>query len=73
MIGGIVNHISEFSLILASVCVRKGVFPTSCLTVLTFACVLTIIVSSIGHNLLDQVRGRLGVSLCICLCLGVFV
>jgi hypothetical protein len=54
MIGGIVNQISEFSLILASVCVRKSVFPKAALTVLTFACVLTIIVSSIGHNLLEK-------------------
>jgi len=60
MIGGIVNQISEFSLILASLCVEQGVFCQAVLTILAIGCVLTIIVSGIGHELLEPMWMRFG-------------
>ena len=60
MVGGIVNQISEFSLILASLCVKRGIFCEHVLTILAIACVITIVVSGIGHEQLEQGYEKFG-------------
>jgi len=59
-IGGIVNQISEFSLILASLCVERGIFCKDVLTVLAIACVITIIGSGTGHANLEAGWAKFG-------------
>ncbi len=53
MIGTLMSQISEFSLILCSLCVRANVFDEEVLTVFTVAAVISIVVSSLGHQQVD--------------------
>ena len=55
MVGGIVNQISAFSLILASLCNAADVFTDDTFTLVTLACVITLIFSGVGHIYLDPV------------------
>jgi len=62
-----VNQISEFSLILASLCVERGIFCKDVLTILTLACVITIIFSGIGHGQLENGWEKFGKRCLSCL------
>jgi Kef-type K+ transport system membrane component KefB/Trk K+ transport system NAD-binding subunit len=55
MMGGIINQISEFSLILATLCLNAGVFQKHHFLIVTLACVLSILLSSVGHQFLPQI------------------
>merc|ERR1712129_611668 len=55
MMGLLMNQISEFSLILCTLCVRAGVFEPFVLTVMTVAAVISIICSSMGHTYIDVI------------------
>lgn len=44
------GQISEFSLILASLCLQAGYFSQENFTAVTIACVLTLIISGLGHE-----------------------
>ncbi len=55
MIGGIINQISEFSLILATLCRADGVFTDAQFMVITLACVVSIVFSTAGHQFLPTV------------------
>jgi Kef-type K+ transport system membrane component KefB len=50
LIGGIINQISEFSLILATLCVGAGVFTEKVFLLVTLSTVATIFISSLGHE-----------------------
>jgi len=52
MIGAIVNQISEFSLILATLCVQAGIFDQKVFLLVTLATITTIFLSSVGHQVL---------------------
>ena len=54
MIGGIINQISEFSLILATLCFQAGIFDEMMLAVITLTCLVTFFLSSLGHQFLDH-------------------
>ena len=58
MLGLLMNQISEFSLILCTLCVRAKVFEPVVLTVMTVAAVVSIIVSSMGHAYIDVIYRR---------------
>lgn len=55
MLGLLMNQISEFSLILCTLCVKAKVFEPIVLTVMTVAAVVSIIFSSIGHIFVDVI------------------
>ena len=55
MIGGIINQISEFSLILATLCRGSGIFDDTQFMVITLACVVSIVISTAGHQFLSQI------------------
>lgn len=55
MLGLLMNQISEFSLILCTLCVRAKVFEPVVLTVMTVAAVVSIIISSMGHAYIDAI------------------
>ncbi len=55
MIGGIINQVSEFSLILATLCLGAGVFDEIHYNVIVFGCVLSIIISTAGHQFLHSI------------------
>jgi Kef-type K+ transport system membrane component KefB len=58
MIGGIINQISEFSLILATLAKEAGVFSNEIYITVALACVLSIFLSSLGHQrMADLFRG----------------
>ena len=59
MMGLLMNQISEFSLILCTLCVRAGVLDPTVLTVMTVAAVVSIIISSIGHIFIDQIYEKI--------------
>ena len=59
MMGLLMNQISEFSLILCTLCVRAGVFEPFVLTVMTVAAVISIICSSIGHTNIDAIYRKM--------------
>eukprot|EP00581_Thalassiosira_minuscula_P014508 CAMPEP_0183711958 /NCGR_PEP_ID=MMETSP0737-20130205/7271_1 /TAXON_ID=385413 /ORGANISM="Thalassiosira miniscula, Strain CCMP1093" /LENGTH=1045 /DNA_ID=CAMNT_0025940531 /DNA_START=202 /DNA_END=3342 /DNA_ORIENTATION=+ len=59
MLGMLMNQISEFSLILCTLCVRAYVFEPVVLTVMTVAAVVSIIVSSMGHAHMDATYRRM--------------
>jgi len=59
MLGLLMNQISEFSLILCTLCVRAGVFEPIVLTVMTVAAVVSIIISSIGHTFIDVIYQKI--------------
>lgn len=52
-IGFTINQISEFSLILTTLCVQAGVFPRSQLLLMTLATLVTIFLSSYGQQFLE--------------------
>ena len=53
LIGGIINQISEFSLILATLSHRAGVFDDYVFTLIILTCLVTFVLSSLGHQYLD--------------------
>jgi len=55
MLGLLMNQISEFSLILCTLCVDAEVFEPVVLTVMTVAAVISIVFSSIGHIFIDEI------------------
>lgn len=55
--GVIINQISEFSLILATLCLGAGIFDKHIFTIITFACILTIVFSSIAHQFIPNLYG----------------
>lgn len=57
--GVIVNQISEFSLILATLSLEAGVFTEDVFTVVTFACIFTMFFSSLGHQVMDGMYNKL--------------
>ena len=52
LIGGTINQISEFSLILATLSLRAGVFDDRLFTIITLGCLGTIFFSCLGHQVL---------------------
>ena len=54
MIGGIINQISEFSLILATLCYQSGIFDQTMFALITLTCLATFFFSSLGHQYLEQ-------------------
>lgn len=54
MIGGIINQISEFSLILATLCYQAGIFDETMFALITLTCLATFFLSSLGHQYLEQ-------------------
>lgn len=52
-LGIMLNQISEFSLILATLSLRAGVFEKSTFMIITFASIISILLSSMGHSFLD--------------------
>ncbi len=54
MIGGIINQISEFSLILATLSLQAGIFTPREFVIITLTCLGTFFLSSLGHQMLDQ-------------------
>jgi len=52
-IGAIINQISEFSLILATLCLQAGIFSKRSFMIITLSCVGTILISSLGHQFLQ--------------------
>lgn len=54
MIGGIINQISEFSLILATLCLQAGIFSQREFVIITLTCLGTFFLSSLGHEFLDK-------------------
>lgn len=58
MMGLLMNQISEFSLILCTLCVRAGVLDQAVLTVMTVAAVFSIVISSIGHIFIEKMYAR---------------
>eukprot|EP00584_Thalassiosira_punctigera_P009361 CAMPEP_0172539054 /NCGR_PEP_ID=MMETSP1067-20121228/10331_1 /TAXON_ID=265564 ORGANISM="Thalassiosira punctigera, Strain Tpunct2005C2" /NCGR_SAMPLE_ID=MMETSP1067 /ASSEMBLY_ACC=CAM_ASM_000444 /LENGTH=1059 /DNA_ID=CAMNT_0013324677 /DNA_START=41 /DNA_END=3220 /DNA_ORIENTATION=- len=65
MLGMLMNQISEFSLILCTLCVRAYVFEPVVLTVMTVAAVVSIIVSSMGHAHIDAIYLRMQRMACL--------
>ena len=59
MLGLLMNQISEFSLILCTLCVRAGVLQPIVLTVMTIAAVVSIVISSIGHIFIDNIYEKI--------------
>lgn len=54
MIGGIINQISEFSLILATLCLRANIFSEELFMIVTLSAVFTFFVSCFGHEFLSK-------------------
>ncbi len=54
LIGGIINQISEFSLILATLCRQSGIFDERLFTLITLTCLGTFVLSSFGHQYLHN-------------------
>lgn len=52
-IGVVINQISEFSLILATLCAAAGIFDQETLTLIILSTIGTIFLSCFGHQLLD--------------------
>lgn len=53
--GGIINQISEFSLILAVLCREQEIFSEEIFIIITSASVITMILSCIGHEYLENI------------------
>ena len=58
MVGGIINQISEFSLILATLAKQAGVFSSELYVTIALACVVSIFLSSLGHRRLEELYRR---------------
>jgi len=65
MIGTIVNQISEFSLILATLCRQAGIFSDRIFLLITLSTVTTIFLSSMGHQFLEKLYSLFRVPLSI--------
>jgi len=61
--GLMLNQVSEFSLILATLCLSAGIFDRSVFSIITFTSILSFLLSSMGHSALDSFykifKGRL--------------
>jgi len=55
MIGAIINQISEFSLILATLCLQAAVFDDRIFLAITLATIMTIFISNFGHQFIDKI------------------
>ena len=55
--GAIINQISEFSLILATLCVQAKVFNNRTFLLVTLATVVTMFFSSFGHQFMERLYG----------------
>ena len=55
MIGGIINQISEFSLILVTLGHQAGIFDGNLFTIITLTCLATFVLSALGHQYMDQI------------------
>ena len=55
MIGTIINQISEFSLILATLCLQAAVFDDRIFLAITLATIMTIFISNIGHQFIEKI------------------
>lgn len=55
MIGAVINQISEFSLILSTLCYQAGVFDESLFTLITLTLLSTFVFSSLGHQYMDNI------------------
>lgn len=55
MIGGIINHISEFALIIATLCYNTGIFKQETFFIIIISGVISIFLSSLGHNFLSGI------------------
>ena len=55
--GAIINQISEFSLILATLCLRAKVFNNRTFLLVTLATVVTMFFSSFGHQFMEKLYG----------------
>ena len=57
LIGSTVNQISEFSLVLATICLTAGIFSHQMFVILSIATVLAIVVSTALRNVLSKIYG----------------
>ena len=55
MVGTIINQISEFSLILATLCLQAAVFVERIFLAITLATIMTIFISNIGHQSIEKI------------------
>ena len=55
MVGTIINQISEFSLILATLCLQAAVFDERIFLAITLATIMTIFISNIGHQSIEKI------------------
>jgi len=58
-LGVMLNQISEFSLILATLCLGAGVFDNRTFTIITFASIVSVLLSSIGTSFLDKLYSKM--------------
>ncbi len=63
MIGAIINQSSEFSLMLAVLCLQYKLFDANLFIVITIVVLVTFFLSSLGHQFLDPMYGALARSL----------
>ena len=63
MVGTIINQISEFSLILATLCLQAAVFDERIFLAITLATIMTILISNIGHQSIEKIYAVLKSSL----------
>ena len=63
MIGAIINQISEFSLILATLCLQAGVFDDRIFLAITLATIATIFFSGLGHQMVSRLYDMMHTSL----------
>ncbi len=55
MIGGMINQISEFSLILVTLGHQADIFDGNLFTIITLTCLATFVLSALGHQYMDQI------------------
>ncbi|MDP7630056.1 MAG: cation:proton antiporter [SAR324 cluster bacterium] len=63
MIGAIINQSSEFSLMLAVLCLQYKLFDANLFIVITIVVLVTFFLSSLGHQFLEPLYGALAKSL----------
>ena len=63
MIGAIINQISEFSLILATLCLQAGVFNDRIFLAITLATIATIFFSGLGQQMISRMYDMMHTSL----------
>ncbi|EKX43282.1 hypothetical protein GUITHDRAFT_110696 [Guillardia theta CCMP2712] len=59
LIGNTINQVSEFSLIIASLAKGYGVFDEKIFMIITLGTLITLLLSSSGHVLADQIYGKI--------------